>query len=68
MITMANNLPDILKAKGWSIYKLHKATGLTYNTVHPLVKAKEFPDGIEYGTVKKIARALGVKIDDLENG
>lgn len=67
MTIMTNKISIILKNKGWSIYRLHKETGLTYNTVHPLVRAKEIPNGIEYGTVKKIAKALGVGIDDLEN-
>ena len=67
MVGMANKIEDILAKKGWSIYELHKQSGLTYNTTHAITKAEKIPDGTAYGTLKKIAHALGVRIDDLED-
>ena len=64
---MPNNIPKYLDEKRWSIYKLCQETGLTYNTVHSLAKAVKIPDGTAYGTLKRIAQALGVGIDDLES-
>lgn len=66
MFAMPNNIKSLLTQKGWSIYELHKKAGLTYNATHSLVRADKIPDGTSYGTLKRVARALGVKIDDLE--
>ena len=65
-LLMANRIPELLDQKRWSIYELRKRTELTYNTVHAIAKSEKIPDGTTYGTLKKIAMALGVRIDDLE--
>lgn len=67
MLAMANKIPVILKEKNWSIYELGKRTELSYNTIHSIVTAEKIPDGTAYGTLKRIARALSVRIDDLED-
>lgn len=67
MVGMANKIKEILDSKSWTIYELHKQAGLTYNTTHSIATAESIPDGTAYGTLKKIARALGVRIDDLED-
>jgi DNA-binding Xre family transcriptional regulator len=64
---MTNNIETILTERGLSIYRLSKSTKLSYNTTHSLVKAEAIPDGTAYGTLKKIAKVLGVRIDDLES-
>lgn len=66
MFTMTNQIKNILERKGWTIYKLHKQTGITYNTAHALATADKIPARTDYETLKKIARALEVRIDDLE--
>lgn len=66
MFAMPNNIPKLLDKLGWSVYKLRQETGLTYNTTRSLVKAEKIPEGTSYGTLKRVAKALGVGIDDLE--
>jgi DNA-binding Xre family transcriptional regulator len=63
---MTNNIETILVERGLSIYRLQKTTKLSYNTTYSLVKAEAIPDGTAYGSLKKIAKALGVTIDALE--
>ena len=64
---LMNKISNLLKEKRWSIYKLRQETGLTYNTVYSITNAEKIPDGTSYGTLKRIARALSVRIDDLED-
>ena len=64
---MANNIRGLLDQKGWSIYKLHKVTGLTYATAHRLVAADDIPPNTKYETLLRIATALGVGIEELED-
>jgi len=68
MLAMANHIEDILTRRGMSIYRLAKEADLSYNTTHSLVKAESIPPKTDYDTLRRIARVLGVKIDDLENG
>ena len=62
-----NNIKQLLEDRGWTMYKLHKETGMNYNTIHKVAKAEQIKDTTPYGTLKKIAKALGVGIDDLED-
>lgn len=69
MLAMAikhNKIGELLEIKGWSIYKLAKEVGMSYQALHALVNSTQIPDGTAYGTLKKISEALGVGIDDLE--
>lgn len=61
-----NRLKELLRQREMSIYRLAKGTGLTYQTLHALVKADEISGKTTYDTLKRIAIFLGVKIDDLE--
>lgn len=70
MLAMAiehNKIGELLKDKGWSIYKLSKEIEMSYQALHALVNSEQIPNGTAYGTLKKIARALGVGIDDLQS-
>ncbi len=51
---------------GRSIYWLAKQTGVTYKVIHRIVKSDQIPARTSYQTLKGIAEALDVKIDDLE--
>ena len=61
-----NRIKDILDAKGWSIYQLADQAGISYPQLFRLVKAEQIPSGTNFGTLKKVARALDVSIEDLE--
>lgn len=63
-----NRIEEVLEARGKSIYWLAKAIGMSYNAVYSLVKSPEIPRGTSYGTLMKISDALGVGIEELENG
>lgn len=68
MLAMArkNLLRDILVSRGMNIYRLAKATQMPYHNVQNIVQSPSIPDGTNYKTLRKIARALDVGIDDLE--
>ncbi len=61
-----NNIPTLLQKVGWSIYRLAKEVEMEYKSVHTLVNSKEIPPQTHHITMRKIADALGVSIDDLE--
>ena len=61
---MASRLKRFLEVKGRSAYWLQKQTGLAYNTIYRLMRS----DNV--GTIdtwRRIAEALGVKIDEIIN-
>ncbi len=57
------NLPKIRKEKGWSQEKLAQEAGISYNTLIKIERSGIKNPKIE--TVIKLAKALGVKTDDL---
>lgn len=64
---MANNIKQLLAARKMSVYRLAKETGLTYPTASKLVKAVEIPADTRYDTLRRIADALGVGVEELED-
>ena len=61
---MASRLKRFLQVKGNSAYWLQKETGLAYNTIYRLMRS----DNV--GTIdtwRRIAEALGCKVDDIIN-
>ena len=69
MLTMRrkNQLSTILKDAGWSIYRLAKESGVGYRQVWSIHGSDEIPPRTHYETLRKIADALDVSIDDLES-
>jgi DNA-binding Xre family transcriptional regulator len=63
-----NRIMVLLARKGWSIYELADQAKMAYPQVYRLAKAEQIPPGTTFSTLKKIAGALGVSIEDLENG
>lgn len=61
-----NRIKEFLAMKDWSIYELADRTKMSYPQLYRLVKAERIPKGTNYGTLQKVAGALGVSIDDLE--
>jgi hypothetical protein len=70
-----NRIPAILAAKKWSIYKLHQVINedvpdgkprMSYKTVHGIVTGDTIAPQTNYETIVRLADALKVKIDDLE--
>ena len=61
-----NRIKELLTIKGWSIYEFAERAKIAYPQLYRLVKAEQIPPGTNLSTVKKIARALEVSIEDLE--
>jgi len=61
-----NNIKNLLTERGKSIYWLHKQVGMSYQAVHKLVNAPAIPPGTTWGTLTRIAAALGVGVEELE--
>lgn len=58
-------IQTILKERGLSIYWLSKASGVPYTTVSLLCRGKTSPERCDAGTVLRIAKALGVTVEEL---
>ena len=58
-------IQDALKKKDMSIYLLSKISGVPYATVNDIVNGKSQLDKCSAGTVYRLARALGVSMEDL---
>lgn len=62
-----NKIPELLKQKGWTKYRLAQEVGMSHPSILKIVNSKnEIPPKTTWETVKKIARALGVTPNDLE--
>ena len=59
-----NNIQTLLIEREMTIYRLSQLTGVTWNTLDKVVKS--YPIKAHWQTMRKIAVALGVKLDDLE--
>lgn len=68
MIAMArrNLLPQILEERSMTIYRLAQEIRMPHHNVSHIVTSPTIPDGTNYKTLRKIANALGLGIDDLE--
>jgi hypothetical protein len=66
MAVRRNNIPDILRDRGMTVYRLSKITQLPHHQVNRIVKSERIPDGIEYKTLRILAEALKVSLDELE--
>lgn len=61
-----NQLPLLLERSGMTVYGLSKKTQLPFHQVQRIVNAPTIPDGIEYKTLRILANALEVSLNDLE--
>ena len=61
-----NQIPLLLGLRGMSIYRLAKITQMPHHQVSRIVKAPVIPDGVEYKTLRALADALDVSLDELE--
>lgn len=66
MAERKNQIPHLLQAKGLTVYGLSKRTQMPYHQVDRIVNAPFIPDGIEYKTLRRLAEALDVTLNDLE--
>lgn len=67
-----NNIPNILQEKGWTRYRFWQELGgspgdriLVYSRLSK--RNNPIPPGTEWRTIKRVAKTLGVSIDQLEN-
>jgi hypothetical protein len=61
-----NQIPYWLKSRGLTVYGLSKKTQMPYHQVDRIVNSPTIPDGIEYKTLRRLAEALEVTLDQLE--
>lgn len=56
-------LKPLLKEKNMTMTELHKRTGISMKTLS--LFANKRTDGVQYRTLEKVSRALGVELEDL---
>ena len=63
-----NKARDILAERGKTAYWLARQTNLPEKTVYALIEREPLRvDETTYGVIRKVARALGVSIEDLRS-
>ena len=65
--TKRSRIKELLDAQGKSIYWLANEAEMSYQAIYRLVHADAIPGGTSYSTLVKVAGALGVGIEDLED-
>ncbi len=66
MVERRNQIPHLMKLRGLTIYALAKEAQMPWHQVNKIVSSTQIPDAIEYKTLRKLAEALNVPLDDLE--
>lgn len=66
MVERKNQIPHLMELKGLTIYALAKKAQMPWHQVNKIVNEITIPDAIEYKTLRKLAEALDVSLDDLE--
>lgn len=61
-----NLIPCLMAKRGMSTYALSRKMDMPWHNVNKIVQAPTIPEGTAYKTLVKLARALDVGIDDLE--
>lgn len=61
-LAIKSNIQKILEAKGWTIYRLSKESGVSLTALYSLEKKQMGPTA---DTLVKLADALGVTVDEL---
>lgn len=61
-LSIKNNVQKLLDAKGWTIYRLSKESGVSLTVLYSLEKKQMGPTA---ETLVKLADALGVMVDEL---
>jgi DNA-binding Xre family transcriptional regulator len=61
-----NQLKSILASRDMSIYALAKRIQMPHHNVKKIVESETIPDGIQYKTLRSIADALGITIEEME--
>lgn len=61
-----NRIKDILTLRGLTIQEMARSADMSYTTAHNIATSTQIPDNVRYGTIKKIAKVLGVEINELE--
>jgi len=61
-----NQIKRLLSQRGKSIYWLARQAGMSYQAIHALANSATIPTGTAWGTLQKVAAALGVSVDELE--
>jgi transcriptional regulator with XRE-family HTH domain len=64
-LAVAANVERLLREKGWTMYRLSKESGVSLTALYSLNDKKSGPTA---STLLKIARALGVTVDELLKG
>jgi len=66
MPTFRNRIMDLLQSRGMTIQEMSRQAKMSYTTAHNIATSPEIPEGIRWGTVRKIADVLNVNVGELE--
>lgn len=66
-MVMKMNINSIMTERNFTQYKLAKESGVPIRTIGSICNGKVNIDDCRYGTLKKIARALNTKVEDIDN-
>lgn len=61
-LAIKNNIQKLIDAKGWTIYRLSKESGVSLTALYSLEKKQMGPTA---DTLVRLADALGVTVDEL---
>lgn len=61
-LAIEENMHRLIEAKGWTIYRLSKESGVTVSALYNMGQKKQGPNA---ETLVKLADTLGVTIDEL---
>jgi transcriptional regulator with XRE-family HTH domain len=64
-MTIGERIAMLRKQKNLSQYALAKSAKVTYSTLHMLESGKRQGSGLTLATAKRLARALGITLDEL---
>ena len=64
-IVLRNRIPDLLKHRNLTISWLQRRTQLSYPTTHRISTLPTVTDNTRVGTLRKVAAALEVSLDQL---
>ena len=66
LVAKRNRIKELLEQQGQSIYWLANEVGMSYQAIHKLANSEMIPGGTAWDTLRKVAEALGVGVNELE--
>lgn len=61
-----NRIMHWLGQRGMTIQEMSRLADMSYSTAHNIATSEEIPEGVRWGTMRKIAKVLKVSVSELE--